>query len=197
MQHSQHQQSKLWVGGLILGVVAILLGSGLGGNFSTNLGANAAQGGGAFAQLSSLKTQQPTTTAPAVMTFDQIDGINKMGFNLAKPTDLVAQEAGAYLVVAAGQVGRAAGADNPADYVDLWVRVNGKDVDNSNTRQTIREAAFTAVLVSQGILVLKAGDVIQVAYSASAAGKGLGIIATKPQNEPAIPSIILSVVKMP
>jgi hypothetical protein len=197
MQHSQRGSYSFWIGGLVLGVVVILISSGLIGNFSATLGVNAAQSSGAFAQLSSLKTQQPTTTAPAIMTFDQIDGINKMGFNLTKPTDLVAQEAGTYLVIAAGQVGRAAGADNPADYADLWIRVNGKDVDNSNTRQSIREAAFTAVLVSQGILVLKAGDVIQVAYSVSAAGKGLGIIATKPQNEPAIPSIILSVAKMP
>ena len=148
-----------------------------------------------FAQLSSLQTQQPAATTPTLMTFDQIDGLSGMGFVPAKPTDIVVQKEGAYLIVAAGQVGRSSGASD--DYVNLWIRVNGKDVDNSNTRQTVKDAGFTAVLVSQGAAVLKVGDIIQVAYSVSSTGKGLGIIATKPQNEAAIPSIILTVAKLP
>ncbi|MBI1743993.1 hypothetical protein HYR54_13140 [Candidatus Acetothermia bacterium] len=191
MRHSQ----QLWVGGVVVGVLAILLGLGLMGGFSSNTGVSAAQGGSVFAQLSSLKTQQPTTTGPTLMTFDQIDGLSGMGFNPAKPTDIVVQKEGAYLIIAAAQLGRSSGESD--DYVDLWIRVNGKDVDNSNTRETIRNAAFTDVLVSQGAGPLKAGDVIQVAYSVSATGKGLGIIATTPKNEAAIPSIILTVAKLP
>ena len=191
----QQKRFRFWVGGLAVGVVAVLLVLGLTGGFSTNVGVSAAQaGGGVFAQLSSLETQLPNTTGPTAMRFDQIDGLSKMGFATGNPTDIVVQEDGAYLIVAAGQVGRSSGILD--DYVDLWIRVNGADVANSNTRQTIPNAAFTAVLVSQGIAVLKAGDVIQVAFSVSATGQGLGMIATIPANEPAIPSLILSVLKL-
>lgn len=195
MRHDHQKQHNFWVAGLVVSVVAILLSLGLTGSFSTNVGVSAAQAGGVFAQLSSLETQQPTTTSPTVMRFNQVDGLSQMGFNPAKPTDIVVQVDGAYLIVAAGQVGRSSSASD--DYVDLWIRVNGADVGNSNTRQTVPDTAFTAVLVSQGVAILKAGDIIQVAYSVSATGQGLGIIATTPANEPAIPSIILSVLKLP
>lgn len=147
-----------------------------------------------FAQLSSLKTQQPSTKDPTLIQLDQTDGLSGVGFDSARPTDIVVQNDGTYLIFAAGQVGRRSG--KSTDHVDLWIRINGKDMANSNTRQTVPDAAFTAVLVSQTAVPLKSGDVIQAAHSVSATGEGLGIIATHPSNEPAIPSIILTVAKL-
>ena len=74
------------------------------------------------------------------------------------------------------------------------MRVNGKDVDNSNTEQTV-EPGFTAVLVCQGLAELKAGDKVEMYFSVSKAGQGLGLIASTPKGEPAIPSMILSAFK--
>ena len=82
------------------------------------------------------------------------------------------------------------------EYVDIWLKQNGKDVDNSGCRQAIKDPKFTTVLVSQGIAECKAGDVFSVAVSASSPGKGLGIVAMKPKGEPAIPSIIFSMYKI-
>jgi hypothetical protein len=35
--------------------------------------------------------------------------------------------------------------------VRMWMRLNGKDIDNSNTEQFISDPTFTAVLVCQGV----------------------------------------------
>jgi hypothetical protein len=193
---SQSQQKRLMFGVrvAVIGVTAALLVLGLSGIFSKGVSVNA-QGSSIFAQLSSLETQQPSSTSPKLMNFDQRDGLSGMGFDPAHPSDLKVQTTGSYFVIAAGQVGKtSAGAAD--DYVDIWIKVNGIDVGNSNTRQAIGSASFTAVLVSQGVLLLNAGDVIQVAYSVSDTGQGLGIIATEPAGEAAIPSVILSAFRM-
>jgi hypothetical protein len=108
--------------------------------------------------------------------------------------DIVIQTPGVYFIVAAAQVGRESGKSD--DYVDLWLRVNGKDLAHSNTRQSVDNPKFTAVLVSQTVLVLKANDVIHVMISVSTAGSGLGIIATAPAGEAVIPSVIFSIYRV-
>ena len=101
------------------------------------------------------------------------------------------KQAGVYFVMAAGQVGTSAGGGKST--VRLWMRQNGKDVDNSNTEQSI-DGSFTAVLVCQGIMECKAGDKIELMQSS--AGAGLGMIASTPKGEPIVPSMILSIVKI-
>jgi len=152
-------------------------------------------GGPIYAQLSSVVTQQPKGSDPLLIAMESNDALSGIGHSdKEKTTDIVIKTAGVYFIMAAAQVGKESGTESA--YVDLWVKQNGKDVDNSNTRQTIRDSKFTAVLVCQGIAECKAGDVLNVALSASSAGHGLGAIATKPKGEPAIPSIILSIYKV-
>ena len=74
-----------------------------------------------------------------------------------------------------------------------WVRVNGKDVPDSNSIQNIPSKDFTTVLVSQGEMTFKPNDVLEIMYAASA--PGLGLIATKPAGMPAVPSMIFTVFK--
>src|SRR5271170_1409278 len=62
--------------------------------------------------------------------------------------------AGDYFVIAAAQVGGSATGN-----VYLWTRLNGKDVPDSNSIQYISSPQFTSVLVSQGEMTFKAGDV--------------------------------------
>jgi hypothetical protein len=97
-------------------------------------------------------------------------------------------KAGDYFVIGAAQVGGSA----PGE-IFLWVRQNGKDVADSNSIQTIPDPKFTTVLVSQGEMTFKAGDVLEFVYAATA--PGLGLIATKPAGMPAVPSIIFSIFK--
>jgi hypothetical protein len=100
-------------------------------------------------------------------------------------------EDGVYFVVAAGQIGTKSDVKGK---VRLWLRQNGKDVDNSNCEQAILDSAYTTVLVSQGIGEFKKGDTIQPIFSGSM--PGLGIIVRKPDGEAAVPSIIFSIYKI-
>ncbi|MGL4551799.1 MAG: hypothetical protein ACRC33_11480 [Gemmataceae bacterium] len=136
-----------------------------------------------FAQLSSAKTQEAAAEPKAVATesTDAAGGIeNKAG-------SVTLKEGGFYFAIAAGQVG---GTGKGA--VKLWMRQNGKDIDNSNTEQTV--SGTTSVLVCQGVGEFKAGDKIELAQSCT--GTGVGMLASKPKGEPAIPSMILSIFKI-
>ncbi|MDB5307427.1 MAG: exported protein of unknown function [Gemmataceae bacterium] len=136
-----------------------------------------------YAQLSSTETQG-AADAPKPVTLNSTDAAK--GIENAKGVVTV-KDAGAYFVIAAGQVG--ASSPEGKGSVKLWARQNGKDVDNSNTEQTVTPG-FTAVLVCQGIVEAKAGDKVELAQSAT--GKGVGLVMSKPGGEPVIPSMIFS-----
>ncbi len=92
------------------------------------------------------------------------------------------------------QVGREGG--GPLGCFDLWLRVNGKDVANSNV-QLCQDADSMAkdVIISQGIVPLKAGDVLEVMMSANNPKANMCIEAIQPAGEPLVPSIIFSMIK--
>jgi hypothetical protein len=140
----------------------------------------------AFLQASSTDPQLATDTKPKVVVMNSTDAASGM---TNKDGVVTASEDGAYFVVAAGQVG-----GSTKGSVRIWMRVNGTDVDNSNTEQFIAEPAFTAVLVCQGVMELKKGDKVEVMYSATA--PGLGLIVKKPAGEPVVTSIIFSAFKL-
>ncbi len=91
----------------------------------------------------------------------------------------------------AAQVGGINGATGD---IYLWVRVNGKDVPDSNSIQTIPIAGFTTVLVSTTEMTFKDGDVLEFVYAATK--PGLGIIASRPKGLPGVPSIIFSIFEL-
>jgi hypothetical protein len=161
-----------------------------------------------YLQASNNEEQLAKDTKPNVVTMK-----TDAGGGLTNRNGVVTVRAdGAYFLMAAAQVGcgcgygttpnlghRQGGQAAPAGgqvsgSVRLWIRVNGKDVANSNTEQMIPDASFTAVLVSQGVLMLKNGDTIEVVYSGSA--PGLGLIVEKPEGEPMVPAIIFSAFKV-
>jgi hypothetical protein len=139
-----------------------------------------------FLQASSTEEQLTTDTRPHVVTMNSTDAEKGISNNNGAVT---VSEDGAYFVVAAGQVG-----GKVKGSVRIWMRANGKDVDNSNTEQLIADPAFTTVLVCQGVMELKKGDKVEVMYSGSA--PGLGLIAKKPPGEPVVTSIIFSAFKI-
>lgn len=154
----------------------------------------AAKAGPVYAQLSSMTTQRPKDGA-LIVQMENNDSLSGLTHDpKAKPGEITVDADGVYFVVAAIQVGKETG--DAEDYLDVWIKQNGKDVDNSGCRQAVQDPKFTTVLVSQGIAECKKGDVLNVAISASAPGKGLGIVATSPKGEATIPSIILSMYKI-
>ena len=154
--------------------------------------------GGVYIQLSSSVNQQPKNQEPQAVTFNCQDFVSSISHSLDKDSqNIVVEEDGAYFICASGQAGRDSGKE--MRFVDLWLRVNGKDLPNSNVRYGAPSNLFagdTLVLVSQSIVPMKKGDVLNVMLSVNGAEAGLGLIVIEPKGEPRIPSIIFSMYKI-
>ena len=142
-----------------------------------------------YAQLSSSRNQLGSST-PTVVELDDNDAVKGITNTSGHITF---EQAGAYFLMAAAQVGSVDGKGQGS--VRLWMRKNGKDVANSNSEQTILPG-FTAVLVTQGLAEIRAGDTMQLVYSVSAPDQKLGLIASTPSGEPMVPSMIFSAFKV-
>jgi len=135
-----------------------------------------------YLQASSTEEQLASDTKPKVVTMNSTDASK----NIKQDKGVITvNESGAFFLIAAAQVG-----GKGKGLVRMWMRVNGKDVDNSNTEQFIADASSTTVLVCQGVAELKRGDKIEVVYSGSESG--VGLVVKKPAGEPVVPSIIFS-----
>ena len=143
-----------------------------------------------FLQASSSITQCPGM-APEVVQMDITDAAS--GITLAD-NRVTLSEAGPYLIVAAPQVGREGG--GPLGCFDLWLRVNGIDVANSNVQLCQDEGSMAKdVIISQGIVPLSEGDTVEVMRSANNPEAGMCIEAIEPPGEPLVPSIIFSMIR--
>ena len=118
----------------------------------------------------------------STVLYDQIDAQDGIGYSQA--TGIEIQADGAYVIVFAPQTKIAKGCTSG------WLRVNGQDVDNSNVIYCTQSPKDTNVVVSQGVIPLKAGDVVTTEID------GEGIEAQFPDDAPQIPSAITSVWKL-
>ena len=133
-------------------------------------------------QASSTDEQLAADPKPKAVTMNSTDGKK----NITNTNGVVrVNENGSFFLIAAAQVG-----GKTKGLVRMWMRINGKDVDNSNTEQLISDPSFTSVLVSQGVAEVKRGDRIEVIFSGSE--PGIGLVVKKPAGEPVVPSIIFS-----
>jgi hypothetical protein len=148
------------------------------------------------AQLSHTVSIQPNVTKPVYVPMNSNDYINGgiTHSDTRNPADVIINQDGSYLIVAAGQVGNTSG--STTCNVDLWLSQNGEYVVNSNTRASINTANDTIVLVSQAIMPLKANDTLNTVMSVSATGQGCGLINIAPPSAPNIPAIIFSIVRI-
>ncbi|MDW0209893.1 MAG: hypothetical protein QOC42_08855 [Nitrososphaeraceae archaeon] len=148
------------------------------------------------AQLSHTISVQPNVTKPIYVPMNSNDYINGgiTHSSTRNPADIIINQDGTYLIVAAGQVGKISG--STTCNVDLWLSQNGEYVANSNTRASVNAVNDTIVLVSQAIMPLKANDIINTVMSVSAANQGCGLINTASSSEPNIPAIIFSLVRI-
>jgi len=148
------------------------------------------------AQLSHTISILPNVTRPIFVPMNSNDYINGgiTHSDTRNPADVIINQDGSYLIVAAGQVGKTSG--NTTCNVDLWLSQNGQYVANSNTRAAVNTANDTIVLVSQAIMPLKVTDTINTVMSVSAADQGCGLINTAASTEPNIPAIIFSIVRI-
>ena len=162
---------------LVLSLVALIASVGV---------ANAGQ----YLQASSSVTQCPGT-APEVVAMDIIDAAK--GVTMAN-NQITVGKAGPYLIFAAPQVGREGG--GAYGCFDLWLRINGADVANSNVQLCQDEGSMAKdVIISQGIVPMAAGDMLEVMMSASNPEANICIEAIQPAGEPLVPAIIFSMIK--
>jgi hypothetical protein len=149
-----------------------------------------------FAQMSSTETQTPTDSSPVRVRLNQNDELYGIEHDLAHPEDIRIRHSGVYTIIAAPQIGRTKGSDSR--YIDVWLNRNGENIPNSNVRKVIGNGGETDVIVSQNMVTLQEGDVINVMMNVETNDEGLGIYAIKPkdEHEPLIPSIILSMCKI-
>ncbi|WP_268810364.1 hypothetical protein, partial [Vibrio parahaemolyticus] len=101
---------------------------------------------------------------------------------------IVVSEDGVYMIVAAPQVGCMM-CDGE---FRLWLSVNGKYVENSNVLLNVDDS-IKDVIISQGAIPLKAGDVVQVMMYGD---NGIGLEAINRANEPLVPAIIFTMYKV-
>ena len=148
------------------------------------------------AQLSHTLNIQPKVTKPVYIIMNSNDYINGgiTHSTSRNAADVIVNKDGSYLIVASGQVGKTSG--NTTCNVNLWLKQNGQDVANSNTRYAVNTKNDTVVLVSQAIMPLKMNDTISPMMSVSQANQGCGLINTLPTGEPDIPAIIFSIVRI-
>ena len=145
---------------------------------------------GQYLQASSSVTQCPGT-APEVVAMDIIDAAK--GITMEN-NQITVGKAAPYLIFAAPQVGREGG--GPYGCFDLWLRINGADVANSNVQLCQDEGSMAKdVIISQGIVPMQAGDMLEVMMSASNPEAGICIEAIQPAGEPLVPAIIFSMIK--
>lgn len=148
------------------------------------------------AQLLHIVSIQPNVTKPVYVPMNSIDYINGgiTHSDTRNPADVIVNQDGSYLIVAAGQVGKTSG--NTTCNVDLWLSLNGEYVANSNTRASVNTANDTIVLVSQAIMPLKANDNINTVMAISVSDQRCGLINIAPPSAPNIPAIIFTIVRI-
>ena len=149
------------------------------GDGSEAVAVRSANSGTAFIQASSAVTQ----AAGGVVTIETTDNANKItnrgdGFQVEKKGD--------YLIIAAPQVGIDG---EGGGFFTCWIAINGEDVSNSNVLLGV-EPGIKDVIISQSIVTLEAGDVVQVKTGSTDPDIILEAIA--PQGEPLVPAIIFS-----
>ena len=134
-----------------------------------------------YLQASSTEEQMASDTKPKVVTMNSTDASK----NIKQEKGVIrVNENGAFFLMAAAQIG-----GKGKGLVRMWMRQNGKDIDNSNTEQYVSDG-LTTVLVCQGIAEMKRGDRIEVVFSSS--DPSVGLVVKKPAGEPVVPSIIFS-----
>lgn len=169
---------------LVLAVLGIVGGS----NLFLPESADAAVGTHWFQGSGS--TTQSLGTTPEAAIVDQDDG----GVGILRPsnTEFLITKTGTYFILGAAQTGRSCpGA--PADFT-FWLRVNGQDADNSNVLLSVTKE-IRDVIVSQSVLDLNDGDVVEFMAASSSDNACIEMQAIQPVGQPLVPSLIVSIIE--
>ena len=149
----------------------------------------------AFGQFSSLKTQRIRTMRPVEIQLDTREevagGVRTIDFDGG---EIIIKQSGMYLIIASPQVGKYRG--TKSRWIDFWLRVNNVDVINSNIRRVLIDPQEKDVIPLNVVTSLKRGDTLNIMMGAESDSEGIGIEYIEPDMEPAIPSILATIVQL-
>lgn len=151
----------------------------------------------AHAQLSSAKSQYPDSKGQP-LSLEIVDSIFDIDFDpRISDSEIKIVDGGDYLFLIAPQVQRSEN-QTKAACIDVWLRINGKDLNNSSVRQCWSSGTgweSTSVLMLQATLPLKSGETIQVMTRSTPDNKA-GAVAIDPKDIPLIPAAIVTILKV-
>ena len=135
-------------------------------------------------------TQSTTANTPTPMLISQTGFLNNIA--LSGTTGMQVNDAGYYNVQFSAQIYRTSG--GTSQHVDIWLRVNGTDVSDSNTRINVNNNSVYDVAAWNWFLYLAASDVVEIMWSTTAATIQLqSEAANLIIPHPATPSVIATI----
>lgn len=145
----------------------------------------------AVGSFSDSTTQNAVVSTPTPMNFGNT--YFSQDINLASASEIQVDNAGLYSVQFSAQVYRSSGSSNRE--IDIWFRVNGADVPDSNTRMTVKDNSVYHVASWNIFLDLVASDMVEIYWLVSDANIELRAEAAT-ASLPATPSIIATITRI-
>jgi hypothetical protein len=145
--------------------------------------------------LSGYSTQtqtNPTANTENVMTFNTT--AEAYGISIQSSSQIRFQYSGTYSITFSAQLDKT---DSGSDTLDVWLKTNGTNVSNSNTRYTLDGNNAKSVAILNYIVTVNAGDYCEIAWSSPDTEvrlyyEGVQVSPTRP----AIPSVILTILQI-
>jgi len=135
-------------------------------------------------------TQTATANTPTAMLISQPNFLNNV--SLSGTTGMQVNDAGYYNVQFSAQVFRTTGSSS--QHIDIWLRVNGTDLSDTNSRVNINDHSIYHVAAWNWFVLLAASDVVEIMYSVTAATIELrSEVANLIIPHPATPSVIATI----
>lgn len=135
-------------------------------------------------------TQTTTANTPTPMFISQTGFLNDI--SLAGTTGIQVNNAGFYNLQFSAQLYRTSG--GTSQHVDIWLRVNGTDIANSNTRINVNNNSVYQVAAWNWFLYLAASEVVEIMWATTAATIQLqSEVANLTIPHPETPSVIATI----
>ena len=146
-----------------------------------------------FLSAYSNQTQtNPVANTENIMTYNTT--AEGYGISIQSSSQITFQYAGTYSITFSAQLDKT---DSGSDTVDIWVKKNGTNVIDSNTRYTLAGNNAKSVAILNYIVTVNAGDYYQIAWSSPDADVRLYYEGTSTTpTRPAIPSVILTILQI-
>jgi hypothetical protein len=148
----------------------------------------------AYGQFSSNVSQTPNTLKPYQIELDPMESSEMIRGIEFENGNIRIKQSGIYLLIACPQISKLSG--YIPRWIDYWVRINGRDVPNSNIRSVLQMPDEKTVVMLNLVWPMNKGDIVNIMMALEVITDGLGIEAIQPKGEPRIPSIIVTLVQL-